>query len=547
LPESYWAFHAALVELETRLREDAALTFYARTTVALALAGALLTIAAPTGATLVNKPVTKGLGRGAIYQAPLSKRSCFGSDSDVSLVRQRCTYVPQLNRVDTTVRPAVAPDSRALYLASQGGVLVLKRDSKGALAFGSCAELSAACGSDGAQGTRVSEVVAGPGGHQLYALLERQQDGGTEIHALGIGGDDRLTPDPSCLLLIAVRQYSEISNPHNCRVEPGDDHVGGYGLVFTPDGRFAYLMSSSQTASGIVELARAADGSLSVLPGCVSATGGRGFEQPDACETTLPTAQSGGQVLNLLQLVATPDSAGLVVRGDDIYVDHVGGFLVRFTIDGDGRLTRNGAATGCINATGSNGCSRSSALLGLMSSVAVVGKRLYVGSSKLVDPVLGIFNSNVLGYQLAADGGLSLPGGAAGCVGNITRPGARLRKLGSCSVGREAMRHPASVLAGPRGDTVYVVGYIQDDGRGIGLLRLGTDGAASPVKGPSGCLLGGSIYTIEKTPCNHPFAAGTLPNSEQTLALAPDGRSAYVLDQVPATDSARLNVLQRRP
>jgi len=155
----------------------------------LALAGALLTIASPSGATLVTKPVTKGLGRGAIYQAPLSKRSCFGSASDVSLVRQRCTYVPQLNRVDTTVRPAVAPDSRALYLPSQGGVLVLKRDSKGALAFGSCAELSAACGSDGAQGTRVSEVVAGPGGHQLYALLERQQL--VSVDGLGAGALDR--------------------------------------------------------------------------------------------------------------------------------------------------------------------------------------------------------------------------------------------------------------------------------------------------------------------------------------------------------------------
>ncbi|MEA2426294.1 MAG: hypothetical protein QOH13_2704 [Thermoleophilaceae bacterium] len=514
----------------------------------LALGAALLTSASPSAATVVDKPVTKGLGRGAIYQAPLTRHSCLVVDPEARLGRQRCTEVQELNRVDITVRPQAAPDSRALYIADQAGVLVLRRDAGGVLAFDSCAPLTGDCGEDSADGTRVSEVVPGPGGHQLYVVIERSRDGGTEIHAMGIGANDRLTPDPSCLLLIAPQQYSEVANPRNCRVDPGAERVGGYGLTFTPNGRFGYLMSSSaQSASGILELGRAGDGSLSVLPGCVSGTGDRGFDQPHVCETILPQAQSGGQILNLEQLTATPDSSGLVVRGNDTYVDHIGGFLARFTIGADGRLTRNVVATGCVNATGNNGCSRSTALLGDMSSIAVVGSRVYVGTSKLVNPVLGIFNSNVLAYLLGADGGLSLPAGAAGCVGNVTQPFRRVKKLGSCSLGREAMRHPLTLLAGPRGDTLHVVGHIDGNGLGIGLMKLGGAGVATSVKGPTGCLLGGTIGTIEKTPCNHPFAAGTITNADSTLTLTPDGRSAYVLDQVPATDFARLNLLQRRP
>jgi hypothetical protein len=263
----------------------------------------------------------------------------------------------------------------------------------------------------------------------------------------------------------------------------------------------------------------------------------------------MPTPQSAGQNLNVEQLVATPDSSGLVVRGNDINGEHVGGFIVRFSIGADGGLTRSRAPTGCVNATGINGCSRSPALLGLMSPIAVLGKRVYVGSSDLVNPPLGIFHSNVVGYELAGDGGLSLPAGAAGCVGNITEPSKRITKLGACSLGREALRHPASLVAGPRGNTLYVVGYMQFDSRGIALLRLGAGGAPAPVSGPTGCFLDGGVYATEKTPCNPPFVSGTqtLHNSEATLTLSPDGRFAYVLDQPPGKDFARLNVLQQRP
>jgi DNA-binding beta-propeller fold protein YncE len=516
-----------------------------RVVAGLALLAALLIVASPTGATLVKKPVTKGLGSGAIFQGPLGKRSCYGSAASVSLGRQRCTLIAELDKADPTIPPAVASDSRALYIASQGGVVILKRDSSGGLSFGSCAVIAGACGAIESGDASVTQLVVGPGGRQLYVVLVRRD--ATEIHALAIGAGDGLAPDPSCLLLAIAQQYSTPENPRNCRVDLRADHASTYGLAFTPDGRFAYAIDSG-TGSGVLEMARGADGSLTVLPGCVSTTGTRSDSQTDTCETVTPTPKQAGQNLNVEQLVATPDSSGLVLRGNDSHGDHVGGFVVRFSIGADGGLTRSRAPTGCVNATGINGCYRSPALLGLMSPIAVVGKRVYLGSSDFVNGTLGI-HSNVLGYELAGDGGLSLPAGAAGCVGNTTEPAKPIRKLGACSLGREAMRHPLSLLAGPRGNTLYVVGHMEFDSLGIALLRLGAGGAPAPVSGPTGCFLDGGVYATEKTPCNHPFVSGTetLHNSEATLALSPDGRFAYVIDQPPRNEFARLNVLQQRP
>ena len=119
-----------------------------------------------------------------------------------------------------------------------------------------------------------------------------------------------------------------------------------------------------------------------------------------------------------------------------------------------------------------------------------------------------------------------------------------IRKVGSCSLGREALRQPADLVAGPDGKTLYSVGFLHSDYRGIALVRL-SGGAPKPVSGPTGCFLDGSIYAREKTPCNKSFALGALAEAEQTFTLSPDGRSAYVLDQVPASDFVRLILLAR--
>lgn len=523
------------------------LTWAALLALVVGLAGAGL-----ARAVLVSKPVTKGLGHGAIYQPPLDKRSCYGSSPKVKVGGHTCTTITQLTNASAETKPAVAADSRALYVAAQSGVLVLKRDASGGLAADSCLVLVGGCGqAENDEGADVSEVVLGPDGRQLYVLLDRQRDGGVEIHAMPIGADDRLSMDASCLLLIPPSDAGlPVSNPRNCRVAEGENHVSAYGLALTPNGRFAYVLAIAHgvTVAGIVEMARAADGSLSVLPGCVSTTGGRGRD-PAQCETLLPVAQADQQVLNPLQLAISLDSATLVVRGEDVYEDDRG-FLVRFAINADGSLTRGTAATACVNATGNNGCLRSPALAGEMSPMAIAGGRVYVGAATYVPSNPDIFTSRIVGFTLAGDGGLSLPAGAAGCVGNITRTAARIKKIGSCSIGREALRHPAGLVVGSDGKTLYSVGYLVADSRGIALLRVG-GGAPKPVSGPTGCFQDGTIFAMEKTPCNKPFALGTLANAEYTFTLSPDGRAAYVLARVlnraGPIDHVRVNVLRRIP
>lgn len=500
-----------------------------------------------TSATIVNKPVTKGLGHGAFYQAPLGKRSCYGSHAGIRLEAHRCTLLAQLKGANATTPLAVAADSRAIYAASGGGVLVLNSNQSGDISFNSCAVITSPCGVyENDEGATVKEIDVGPGGRQLYVLIDRAQEEGTEIHAMAIGSDHGLSPDPSCLLLIPTQTPGvPTSNPRTCKIDTGDDRYGGEGLVLTPDGRFAYLISSSRTpSSNIVEMSRDANGSLSVLPGCVSGHGGHTFGQAGQCETTLPVAQAGEDFLNLRQLAPTPDSAGLVVRGDNRAREP---FLVRFTIDADGHLTRSRSASACVNPSGKYGCARSTALFEDVTPMAIARNRVYVGTSTYTRSYPDTFTSKLLGYELTGDGGLSLPAGAAGCAGNVTTPRTRITKVADCSLGREGMRHPYLVFTGPRGDTVYVLGFIISNSHGIAPFKLGSSGAPAPVKGPSGCLLDGTLFTRERTPCNRVFARETLADAELTFALAPDGRSAYVLSQVRPSDVDRLVVLQRVP
>jgi hypothetical protein len=505
----------------------------------IALFGVAFCLAPPVAGRPVGKPRTKGLTHGAIYQAPLAKGSCYGGAASVRLGRQRCTTIPQLRRVDSTVRPVVAPDSRAVYLAAQGGVVVLGRDSSGRLSYRACAELTGPCESPSGDGSHVSELVVGPDRKQLYALVTRERDGGTEIHPLTIGGGDELSRGAPCLLLTSPG-FEE--NPRGCRVEIGP-HAAVSGLVLTADGRFAYLVSGTRVAS-IAELTRGVDGSLTGTANCVSTDGGRGRGEPGSCDTLLPTPEDGrDRLLNIRQLAPTPDSSGLMVRGEDEASERAG-FLVRFAIGADGRLARSSAPTACISHTARLGCAASPLLLGDLSPMVVLGNRVYVGSRFFIDDSPPTIHSNLLGYVLAADGGLSLPSGAGGCSGNITGGGARrVRKLGSCSLGREALRQPTALAAGPRGDTLYAVGQLSLQGRGIALFRLGNAGAPTPGRRTSDCLLDGSIGVVENTPCNTVFAKGTLEGAPDTLVLTPDGRSAYVLDRV--RDIPRLNVLWR--
>jgi hypothetical protein len=446
------------------------------------------------------------------------------------------------------VRPVVASDSKAIYLAANEGVLVLRRDRTGRLAYDSCQPATGPCGALD-DGNTISELVLGPGGHQLYTLIQRQRDNGAEIHGLPIGADDRLGPAPGCLLRARVGQYEELANPRGCQVDEGYDHAQTSGLVLTPDGRFAYLITDGPDTVGIAELKRSPDGTLVPAAGCVSIDASRGFEHPGECQTLLPGVPPSEPLIDLKQLAVTPDGASLIAlsqRGFDKpgAFSTYGGILVRFAIDDAGALVRSPAPTACVDHTGLNGCSASPAMVGTESRIAVAGQRVYVASTVTFNNAKATNQAAVLGYQLGADGGLALPSAAAGCVGATTVAGARIKKLGACSLGRETLRNLRDLVAGPRGNSLYAIGGMGSGVMAVSLLRLGPGGTPKAPQGPTGCL--GSFPVRERTPCNHRFAPEALADADTTLALAPNGQAGYVLSNV-ADNVARLSVLQIRP
>jgi hypothetical protein len=480
----------------------------------LALATAPALLARPVG-----KPLTKGLPHGAVFQPKPSARHCFGSNGAVRLGRVRCTTIAQLRHVDTTQPPHFARDSRVVYLAAQGGVLLLKRDSAGGLSYLDCFQISGPCTAFTGDGTSVLEMAVTADGKHLYVLLNRAQDEGTELHALAIGPDDRLTADPSCLLLIRDPGYP-VDNARGCRTELADYHVGGYGLTLTPDARHAFLVELSDSSTNLVidSLAADANGSLSLLPGCVSATGKR--PPAGTCETLLANPPSGGDLFNILGLVVTPDSGDLIVQGDEHTVER-GNFLVRLRIGADGSLTR----TACLTRVAAHGCTGTPLLLGNTSLPLPLRDGLYVGSSGLPNPSdTSVLSSDLLSFRLPPSGGFSL----TGCTGHLASQ-TRIRKLAGCALGREPLRQPQRLLAAPDGNTLLEVGAISGALRGFGLFKVG-GGVARSVTGAGGCLIE-AYWLPERARCNRVFTPGVLDDAELTSAVSPDGTNVYVVSQ----------------
>jgi hypothetical protein len=512
----------------------------------MALAVVLLAVGTRAGASApfpINKPVPANqLRAGALYQAPLRARSCVGLGSRAVLGRQRCTTIPELKHIDTTVRPVVAADSKALYIAAQDGVLVLRRTAAGGLAYDSCTQITGPCGGL-EDGNTITDLLLAPGGHTLYVTVDRQRDNGVEIHPLPIGTGDRLTAAPGCLLRARIEQYGELPNPRNCRVDAGYDHAQTYGLTLTPDGRFAYLITAGPDTTGISEFSVNPDATLTPAPGCVSDNGSRGFESPGVCELLLPTTRPPGDI-NLKQLLVTPDGTSLLAFGQrqastsGTYEEY-GGVLVRYSIDAAGGLRRNTVPTACLDATKLDGCSHPAGMLGSETNIVAIGKHVYMPSSTIYNDGLATGKAEVLNITLSDDGGLALPHGPAGCVGATTVRFAKLKKFGSCSAGRQTLRNLLDLEASPRGNALYAIGGVGDEVIASTLLRLGADGVPKAIPGPSGCL--GTFLAREKTKCDAPYAPEALNDADTTLALAPDGHAGYVLSY--PIDSPRVSIL----
>ncbi len=216
--------------------------------------------------------------------------------------------------------------------------------------------------------------------------------------------------------------------------------------------------------------------------------------------------------------------------------------MLRLAIDAAGGLSRGPAPTACVSHAGLDGCAASAAMFGTERRIAVTGDRVYVPATSTFNNGRGTNQSAVLGFVLGAGGGLVLPGGAAGCVGATTEMYTRIRRLGSCALGRQTLHNILDLVVGPGGHSLYTAGGMGSDVIATSLLRIGANGAPRAVPGSAGCL--GTYGMRERTPCSLPRAPEALNDAGTTLALTPDGRAAYVLTAV-GDNVARLSVLQR--
>jgi hypothetical protein len=329
-------------------------------------------------------------------------------------------------------------------------------------------------------------------------------------------------------------------NGRGCRITEGELHVDGHDLALTPDGHFAYLVEAGQTRTSITAMSAGPSGSLTPLPGCMSADGLITNAQ-NGCRTLLPRPQTGADLLDIKNLGVTADSRTLIARGNILGAER-GDFLVGYEIGGDGALTLSSAANACVSRQAAYGCKAVPEMLGVLTDLVVSGSHAYTTSFHIVDERLDRFGSNLLSFRISAAGGLTLPAGRLGCNGFISDP-TTIRKLGSCSLAREPMRSPVRLTLGPHG-TLYVVGLLGSSGRGIGLYRVGATGVPSPAPGIGGCLLDGQAIP-ERALCNRVFAEGSLSGVDTTLVVSPDGHWAYAVDQ--PLDAPRLVVLRRVP
>ncbi|MGI8623854.1 MAG: lactonase family protein [Solirubrobacteraceae bacterium] len=376
----------------------------------------------------------------------------------------------------------VSPDGRNAYVTSALAVTVFDRASDGRLAqkLGTAACISDTCDGPCADGTALdsaTSVTVSPDGRSAYvtssftssavAVFDRTADGSLTQKA-GTAGCISDTGAGPC---VDGRALSAASS-----------------VAISPDGRSAYVTASAGS-DAVAVFDRAADGTLTQKPGtagCVSESGAG----PCVDGAALSAASS---------VTVSPD-------GRSAYVTSAGSDAVAVLDRApDGTLTQKPGTAACISDSGAGPCADGRALIGA-SSVAVSrdGRSAYVAS--LIRTRTSTEGA-VAVFDRAADGTLTQKPGVAGCV---SETGA-----GPCADGRGLLA-ARSVAVSPDGRNAYVAA---DTSGAVAVFDRAADGTLTQPGGAAGC-----ISDTGAGPC----ADGTGLDGAASVAISPDGRSAYV-------------------
>lgn len=267
----------------------------------------------------------------------------------------------------------------------------------------------------------------------------------------------------------------------------GDALSDPLSVAVSPDGTSVYVASLTSDAVAIFD--RSASGALT-QDGCVS--------EPAAA----PCA--GGRGLNgAIEITVSPE-------GQSVYVaSQVGDAVAVFDRGAGGALAQKAGTAGCVSETGAGPCADGSAL-GLARSVTVSpdGRGVYVASS-----------GAVVVFDRAPNGTLTQKSGLTGCISDTG--------AGPCVDGT-ALNSSSSVAVSPDGRSVYVAAA------GVAALDRAADGTLAQKPGLAAC-----VTETGSGPC----ADGTALSSLRSVAVSPDGRSAYVA----AYNSGALAVFDRLP
>lgn len=271
------------------------------------------------------------------------------------------------------------------------------------------------------------------------------------------------------LAAIAPAQPAQLAGTSACvdflgrdGCQPGHALGGADAIVSSPDGRFVYV-----GARTVAVFARAADGTLTQLPGAVGCVSEDTRDRPVG-----PAGACGGArgVLHADALIESPDGHALYV------LDVRDAAIAAFARDSaSGRLRQLSGLAGCLSASGAGGCARDHRLAGLRAiALTRDGQTMYA--------VAG--DGRVTALARDRDGRLSPLAGPGACLAWHARLG--------CT-GVALLQGAFTVVAGANGRDVYVAtdyGDIVEDasvGAVVALTRSAS-GRLAVRRGPGSCV-----------------------------------------------------------